>query len=388
MNRVLFTLSAAALIALTLLPLVHFAPNRFIGGQSQSFSMLFTQHPLWVSVIVIGLVGLLGVSVFVVQTGEQYTPIMATIFASLVLICLFVLLSVTSTWLMHDAPPAARVMVGSGFWTCFLLLSLMLLDAWQRSTQKKWVIACTLLFILLISVAFTQGAFDSLSLIKEYRNHAERFADAIVRHIQLVALAFVPTLLIGLSLGYVVWRYSRVNRSVFALLNFLQTVPSIALFALLMLPLAWLASRYQTLQDWGISGIGAAPAVIALVLYTLLPLARNTFAGLSAVPDATREAARGMGMTRLQVFRYVMVPLALPIVLSGIRIVVVQAIGLTVVAALIGAGGLGIFVWEGLGQNALDLVLLGALPTICLALLADLCLQGLIRLSQPVQSVQ
>src|SRR6202042_2602691 len=107
----------------------------------------------------------------------------------------------------------------------------------------------------------------------------------------------------------------------------------------------------------------------------LLPIARNTLTGIGGVSPAAIEAGRGMGMTARQVFRQVEVPLALPVLLAGLRIVTVQAIGLAVVAALIGAGGLGSFVFEGLGQYATDLVLLGALPAIVLVLAADFLLR-------------
>ena len=124
----------------------------------------------------------------------------------------------------------------------------------------------------------------------------------------------------------------------------------------------------------GVGGIGPAPAIIALVLYALLPIVRNTAAGISGVDPTIIDAARGMGLTRRQIFCRVELPLALPVLLAGLRIVIVQTIGLAVVAALIGAGGLGTFVFEGLGQYALDLVLLGALPAILLALAADFVL--------------
>jgi osmoprotectant transport system permease protein len=129
------------------------------------------------------------------------------------------------------------------------------------------------------------------------------------------------------------------------------------------------------LRALGIGGVGPAPAIIALTLYALLPIARNTLAGIGGVPGASIDAARGMGMTDRQVFRQVEVPLALPVLLAGLRVVTVQAIGLAVVAALIGAGGLGSFVFEGLGQYATDLVLLGALPAIVLALAVDFLLR-------------
>jgi osmoprotectant transport system permease protein len=158
-------------------------------------------------------------------------------------------------------------------------------------------------------------------------------------------------------------------------LNLLQTIPSIALFGLLIVPLSGLASAVPALGAVGVAGVGPAPAIIALVLYALLPIARSTLEGIAGVPAATIDAATGMGMTRRQVFWQVEVPLSLPVLLAGLRIVTVQAIGLAVVAALIGAGGLGGFVFEGLGQYATDLVLLGALPAIAMALAADFLLR-------------
>jgi osmoprotectant transport system permease protein len=152
-------------------------------------------------------------------------------------------------------------------------------------------------------------------------------------------------------------------------------VPSIALFGLLIGPLSGLASAVPALGALGIGGVGPAPAIIALVLYALLPIARNTLAGLASVPAAAIDAGRGMGMTPRQLFWHVEMPLALPVLLAGLRIVMVQTIGLTVVAALIGAGGLGTFVFDGLGQYATDLVLLGALPAILLALGFDFLLR-------------
>ena len=145
------------------------------------------------------------------------------------------------------------------------------------------------------------------------------------------------------------------------MLNVVQTIPSIALFGLLLAPLAGI----------GLGGIGTPPAVIALTLYALLPVARTTAAGLDGVPEAARDAARGMGMTARQTFVQVEVPLALPTVLTGVRITTVQTIGLAVVAALIGAGGLGSILFEGLFANALDLVMLAVIPVVVFAALAD-----------------
>ncbi len=231
-----------------------------------------------------------------------------------------------------------------------------------------------------IGALAARGTFATLSVVQEYSSRQALFAAALTRHIALVAGAVGLGLVIGLPLGLGASRRPRLQGPLFALLNLLQTVPSIALFGLLIWPLAALARAAPRLAAWGIGGIGPAPAVIALVLYALLPIVRNTVAGISGVDPAVVDAARGVGLTRAQIFRRVELPLSLPILIAGLRIVIVQTIGLAVVAALIGAGGLGTFVFEGLGQDALDLVLLGALPAIALALAADLGLRAMAAL--------
>jgi len=157
----------------------------------------------------------------------------------------------------------------------------------------------------------------------------------------------------------------------FAVLNVVQTIPSIALFGLLLAPLALLALHAPVVSRLGIGGIGMAPAVIALTLYSLLPVVRSTVAGLTQVPGPALEAAAAMGMTRFQILRRVEVPLALRVFLSGLRVATVQTVGLAVVAALIGAGGMGALVFQGLSSSAIDLVLLGVVPVVTLAAAFD-----------------
>ncbi|HUX12686.1 MAG TPA: ABC transporter permease, partial [Spirochaetia bacterium] len=160
--------------------------------------------------------------------------------------------------------------------------------------------------------------------------------------------------------------------------NGIQTIPSLALFGIMIAPLAWLSREFPVLRQLGIQGIGNAPALIALTLYALLPITRNTYTSLSIIDRAVTDAATGMGMGRLQLLRFVEVPLSLPIILGGIRISAVQAVGNTAVAALIGAGGLGAFVFQGLGQAAPDLILLGVFPIILLAVLVDRLMKFLV----------
>jgi len=164
-------------------------------------------------------------------------------------------------------------------------------------------------------------------------------------------------------------------------LNLFQTIPSIALFGILIAPLGWIAAHVPGAAALGIRGIGAAPAFVALFLYSLLPMVANTLVGLRQVPYEVRDAAAGMGMTNRQRLLSVELPLAFPVILTGIRIVLVQNIGLATIAALIGGGGLGVFVFQGIGQTATDLILLGAVPTVALAFAAAVLLDAAVELT-------
>ena len=169
---------------------------------------------------------------------------------------------------------------------------------------------------------------------------------------------------------------------VFASLGIVQTIPSIALFGVLIAPMSKLSEALPFLRALGINGTGPAPAIIALTLYSLLPLVRGFYTGFSEVATEVKEAASAIGFGARKMFFEVELPLALPALISGLRVVTIQAIGLASVAALIGAGGLGTFIFQGIGQYALDLVLVGALPVILLALLANLIFDMLSALAR------
>lgn len=264
---------------------------------------------------------------------------------------------------------SGRTSFGGGFWLLGLLAWLAAADAVQR--LRLGALGRTLALAVVLSPALllaAGGALDALSLFQEYENRQDVFDAALLRHLQIVAATLAPTLLLGVPLGIAAHRRPALGGPLFAVLNVIQTVPSIALFGLLMAPLAALALAWPAL---GIGGVGLAPAVIALTLYSLLPIVQGTVTGLREVPPAVLQAAAGMGFTARQVFWRVEVPLALPLLLSALRLTTVQAVGLAVVAALIGAGGLGAIVFQGLLSSAIDLVLLGVLPVIAFAVAAD-----------------
>src|ERR1700681_4891501 len=189
------------------------------------------------------------------------------------------------------------------------------------------------------------------------RNRGE-VIERTAEHIELVAAAMAIALIIGLPLGVALVRRRTLQRWVLGVANVVQTIPSLALFGFLI-PVPW------------IGGVGASTAIVALSLYALLPILRNTCTGIAEVDPAVIESARGMGMTPRQVLWQVQLPLAAPVVLAGIRVATVISIGVTTIAAAIGAGGLGVFIFRGLAMVNNQVILAGAIPAAGLAIAAD-----------------
>jgi len=189
-------------------------------------------------------------------------------------------------------------------------------------------------------------------------------------HLWLVGVSTLFATLIGIPLGIVIAHRPRLNKPVLAGANIIQTIPSLALFGFL-LPVPWLGERAERL------------AILALTLYALLPIIRNTYTGIRGVDPAVMEAGRGMGLTQSQLLLQVELPLAVSVILSGVRTAVVISVGLATIAAAIGAGGLGEFIFRGLAMVDNRVILAGAVPAAMLALLADVGVGWLERRLQP-----
>ena len=195
-------------------------------------------------------------------------------------------------------------------------------------------------------------------MIDFFSRYGAEIIQHTLEHLYLVLIAISISLLIGIPLGILVTRKPELNQPILGFANIMQTIPSLALFGLLIpIPI--------------IGGIGDSSAIIALTLYSLLPIIRNTYTGISGVDPAIREAGKGMGMTDWQLLFQVEIPLAMPVILAGIRVATVIAIGLATVAAAIGAGGLGVFIFRGIQTINNQLLLAGAIPSALMALIAD-----------------
>jgi osmoprotectant transport system permease protein len=182
--------------------------------------------------------------------------------------------------------------------------------------------------------------------------------DATLLHLGMVVASTLFAVLIGIPLGILISRRPGWSKPVLGTANVIQTIPSLALFAFL-LPVPWIGARSGRL------------AILALTLYALLPLIRNTYAGIKGVDPAIVEAGRGMGMTDRQLLFRVELPLALGFIIAGVRVAAVISVGLATIAAALGAGGLGEYIFRGLSMVNNQIILVGAIPAAALALLVD-----------------
>lgn len=385
-NRVLLVLVVTGAAAAAELAFLTHAPNRLAPGVGISLADTVASSTglvrLWV-LFAIGAPALLLVAAIFVRP-RRTTHLWVIASAILLLTGLVSLAGIHAAQLASMAvdpapgmnPGIERTSFGGAFWILSALCWLTASDAIARLGLKPiWRLLAGVAVVAPIAVCVASGLLDQLSLFEEYVNRAHAFDAALRQHVEIVAASVLPSLVIGVPLGIASTRDHRwmnaLRNPLFASLNIIQTIPSIALFALLLAPLALLATRVPMLGRLGVAGVGFAPAIIALTLYSLLPIVRSTAAGIAHVPRPVIDAATGMGLSARQVFWKVEAPLALPVFIAGLRIATVQTIGMAVVAALIGAGGLGAIVFQGLLGGALDLVLLGVLPVAAMAVAVD-----------------
>ncbi|SHI65905.1 ABC transporter permease [Wenxinia saemankumensis] len=371
----LFAVLGAAALAM---PFMTIAANRIVAGDGIAVWVL-AGPATWGP----GLAALIAGLALGVPAGRPFARMAG---ALLGLSALLWLLVRGAPALLDGAGDYARVSPAAGFWCLLVILSLLLADALAERTPGAGARAALLAAVAAaLGAILWSGALDRLSVMQEYSSRADAFADATIRHLGLAFGSVAVAVAIGFPLGIACHRRAGLRGTTLPVLSFLQTIPSLAMFGLMIPILAWVGTSVPGAQAIGIAGIGFAPAFLALVLYSLLPVVGNTVAGLDAAPPAAVEAARGMGMTPAQRLWRVEMPLGLPVILTGLRIVLVQNIGLAVVAGLIGGGGYGTFVFQGLNQTATDLILLGALPTVALALASAIAMDILVELASPAQ---
>ncbi len=361
------TLTGAVFGAASLFfPLITLKPNRVDDGTPLSWIEAGAFAPLIIVALLLAILLYLGYA-----TSQTEKTALKSSAAFAVVLIVLAAVGPFASGLLDESIPYGRISLSPGFWimmaSMFLLLNGMLHNIEKRRNRVYFQLIPILFFCFFLF----SGSLNGLSILMEFYLKKSRVFTEILNHLKLAGTAVFLSLIIGIPLGITSWKKKRSEKSIFYFLNSIQTIPSLALFGLLIAPLSYLSFRFPLLRELGIQGVGSAPALIALTLYALLPIARNTYIGLSVVDTHILQAGRGMGMSKWQLFFNVEIPLALPVIFSGIQISAIQAVGNTAVAALIGAGGLGTFIFQGLGQGAPDLILLGVIPVITLAALLD-----------------
>ena len=356
---------------LFVLDLIVLRPNRVTDGVGYTIGALGL--PWWPSIVLC--VALIALFLAFFSHRTFFRPALL-LWAVAVTIVPWVLASFASSIFHADGRLGGleRINPGGGIW----LVMISALAAWHelfkgaRSRRRRAASTVALVASIgVVAALIAESPLNRLSYLVEYGVRVERFHQELARHVRLSGSAVLLATIIGVPAGMAAHRHRRFRSLILDVTSTIQTIPSLAMFGLLIAPLAALSRALPALRSVGISGVGATPALIALTLYALLPIVRNTLIGLSIVPRGVRESGEAMGMSRPQRFWMVEVPLALPIALRGVRTAAVQAIGNTTVAALIGAGGLGWFIFQGLGQAATDLVVLGVIPIVLLAVVVD-----------------
>jgi len=362
-DKPLFLFSLIGLLSNFLLPLVEVKPNRISNGARMSaFEFIGPTQliitVLWLILIFLSLYHHGKKSLFVFYIGA----------ISMVLQILLIGIKGREMVLGNLS---MRVTFAASFYIGLLMLYLILAESFDslKGTKPLGILGVVIM-ILGLFFAFRAGLFSSFSIIKEFEVKKDQFFISLWTHAFLSFGSVLAGTFIAIPLGYLSYQRKKLENAVMVPLSILETIPSLSLFAILLVPLANLGKN-SFFKSIGVSGIGWAPAFVALTLYTLLPIGRNTLVGFTSVEKSIIEAAKGMGMSKKEILFKIEFPLAFPLILTGIRIALVQTIGGAVLAGLVGGGGLGSFVFLGLAEASPDLILLGVIPIVAITLLMD-----------------
>lgn len=273
---------------------------------------------------------------------------------------------------LQSVGTAGRASLGIGAWC---LMAGIILIMWQGSKDdqsfKLMILSASL--VIIIGLYKLDWIMD-ISVIRELSNKSDRIFGEVVRHMQLTFGAVITGLMLSLILSYGAYRHKRIEGVVAGIVSFAQVVPTLSLLGLLMIPLVYLSTKYPTLRQLGISGIGFFPAYIVLTLYTLLPMVNNTLTGFKSIPKQVITTAFAMGMTHRQVLWRIQLPMVFPSIVIGFRIALVQTVGNCTLAGLVGGGGIGTILFLGLAQSAPDLVIVASLMIVLIAVMFEVML--------------
>ena len=375
--------AAGALIgafALTLAPFVSFRPNRIVEGETLSAVAAFGGWG-WMAVVLWLVAGLL---FLVLRPGwprwaGDLLGVGRGLLATAVLLLLLVLAGGQAAEFAAGQGPTARTSFSWGFYL-FLFAFYLVLHATVAGTSVWWgrvvVWAAPLAGVVVLGAT---GVLAELGIVREWTLARDTFGRELARHLFYALGATIGAVIVGIPLGILAARRRKAETVIMGALNLGQVLPVLAFVGIMIPVLGGLSDRFTPLKTLGISGIGWAPVMVVLFIYALFPVTRNTMVAIRQLDPAVIDTARGMGMSRRRALREVELPLALPVVLAGVRIALVQSTAGAIIAAFVGGGGLGTIMFMGLEQTSMDLVLVGVIPIAALALVFDTMLRAVER---------
>jgi osmoprotectant transport system permease protein len=358
---------------------LNIAPNRLLPGVPTGAAALmgFWGHPIAASAIAAALLGARPGLGRGLSLGLAGAGLLAAVW----------LTGWAAEGALAGRGTTARAMLGWGFWTASAGLAILgLVIAAETGSRRATPLLAVGLAAGLIALGLS-GALDALSPLVEARARADRLGLAFVEHLRLSGVALAIALALALPLAWAAFRSRAASSAADAALGLVQVVPAIALFALLIPLLSGLLGAVPSLRALGVSALGATPALIGVALYAALPLFRALLAGLTQADPAAVDAARAMGMGEGRIIAEIRLPLGLPLFFGGLRVAAVQTIGLMTLGGLVGAGGLGAVIFEGMAQFAPDLILVAATPVVLLAMAADGLLRWLERVVRRLEGL-
>lgn len=367
-DKTLLLLASGGAAAFVFMNLLEHKPNRIAQGVKYSSFEFFGS----LGIILLVLWGvLLALSFY----GKKHKAVIVFTLTSVLTILLFFLLQLKAAEYI-DPGASDRISLSLGFYVQIFCIYMLFSTYSQRIKKHRYIKWIGFLSIFAsLSYLMVTGALDDLSLIKEYNIKKTQFNDNLRIHALLTVASVITGSLIAVPLGFLAYFKKTFEDKIMVPLSVIETIPSLSLFGILLVPLSGLG-ELPFFDAIGVSGIGWAPAYIALTLYTLLPIGRNTLTGFHSVEKSVIEAARGVGMSEGQILKKIQLPLAFPVIFTGIRISLIQTIGGAVLAGLVGGGGMGTFVFLGLGEASPDLILLGVLPIVFFTVLLDYTLRA------------
>ena len=378
-DYVSITVAILSIVSLLNGNFVYVMKNR-VSKMSPSSGFDFVGNIFWIPLILLGIIVINGI------VNKKKLIFYSSLISSSVIIInfIFFILGTDNILLKNQS---TRVSFGLNFYFVFILLiSLIIRNSYQEKNIVKKYFPLTITLCLL-SLFFIMGFMDKSSIMVEYYTRKDKFISTLFEHIYLCWAAIITSILLGIPLSYLCYKNDLIGTFIMGFLNVVRSVPAIALIMIMIPPLSFL-KNIPFFKKLGVSSFGFTPVYCALVLYSLFIIISNITSSLKTIDEKYIKAARGIGLTNLQILYKLQLPIILPIFIAGLKIVVISTFTAASLGTMVGFGGLGTFIVMGSGNAvALDLILLGAIPIMILVFITNSVLTLIAKIFKSNQDI-